>query len=327
MPTELRGKGMWIWQLDQCEGGDPQRILDRARQAGLTNVLVKVADGTNLRNPGVEAFVPVLQQGGLLVWGWQYTYGHEPEQEAAVAAERIATLHLDGFTIDAEAEYNGQPIPAQRYARELRSQVGEGVPLALSSFYLPNLHMDFPYAAFLEHCDWAMPQIYWYTRDPVQALEQSVEQQARFGRPVFPTGAAYPPAATAEQIGRFLLAAKQEGLPGANFWSWQHALPQMWQVIAGLPWTLPRLIAALPQGKEWSYHEVPASFANGQFLVRSQELAASVGQTGGTDTLQPVRSAVAELGWQAEFMTQHLADPSDPRVYLFVTTVAKKAAA
>src|SRR3972149_3810291 len=42
----LIGKGYFIWQVWNCERGDAQAIAAKARQAGLTHVLVKIGDGT-----------------------------------------------------------------------------------------------------------------------------------------------------------------------------------------------------------------------------------------------------------------------------------------
>jgi len=42
----LVGKGFYIWKISRCEGGDVQAIATVAAQAGLTHILVKIADGT-----------------------------------------------------------------------------------------------------------------------------------------------------------------------------------------------------------------------------------------------------------------------------------------
>jgi hypothetical protein len=44
----LKGKGMFIWQVQRCGGGNAQQIVAHARAAGITHVQVKVADGPQI---------------------------------------------------------------------------------------------------------------------------------------------------------------------------------------------------------------------------------------------------------------------------------------
>ncbi|MBI4277413.1 MAG: hypothetical protein HY660_03065 [Armatimonadetes bacterium] len=318
MPAHVRGKGMWIWQIRRCEGGAPQAIADRARAAGLTHAVVKIADGRSPFNGDLQSHVAALRAAGLKVWGWQYTYGAHPEEEAEAAASRVTSLGLDGFAVDAEVEYKGNPQAARAYMRRLRALL-PGHALALSSYYLPDYHPTFPWSDFMERCDFCWPQVYWYSRDPVESLERSMAQNARFGKGILPTGAAYPEAANAAQIRRFLEAARSMGLDGVNFWSWEHARWEMWEVIAGFAWPVPRLIVAVENASgDFDYHPVPGEFTGSQFLVRSADLAAVVGRTSAETGWTPVREALAALGVEAQFVTHHLNDPENPRVYVFV---------
>ncbi len=41
----LQGKGFFTFILPECEGGDPASIQAAAQAAGLSHVLVKIADG------------------------------------------------------------------------------------------------------------------------------------------------------------------------------------------------------------------------------------------------------------------------------------------
>jgi two-component system OmpR family response regulator len=43
-PAMLNGKGWFIWQVSRCEQGRASAIADKAAAAGLTHVLIKVAD-------------------------------------------------------------------------------------------------------------------------------------------------------------------------------------------------------------------------------------------------------------------------------------------
>ncbi len=46
----VSGKGFFIWKIKDCEGGNPQAITRAAQQAGLTHVLIKIADGAYAYN-------------------------------------------------------------------------------------------------------------------------------------------------------------------------------------------------------------------------------------------------------------------------------------
>ena len=221
------GKGMWIWQVANCENGDVERIVHRATASGLTHVLIKVADGRSKYNGDLSVLVNRLIDAGISVWAWQYTYGTHAEEEAGFAATRFGELPYAGFVVDAEKEYKGHPSRAERYMGRLRELLPDAA-VALSSYYLPDYHATFPWSEFLAQCDINMPQVYWYSRGPVNALTQSLAQMARYGKPIFPTGAAYPEAAKASEIPVFLKAVVGAQLPGANFWGWQHATKAMW---------------------------------------------------------------------------------------------------
>ena len=43
----LEGKGFFTWKIPNCEHGDPKLIAAHAKSAGLTHLVVKVADGTD----------------------------------------------------------------------------------------------------------------------------------------------------------------------------------------------------------------------------------------------------------------------------------------
>lgn len=227
----ITGHGMWIWQADTCEGGDVAAIVDRARAARLSHVLVKIADGRSpyngtLLTPLTEA----LQQAGVDVWAWHYTYGSNPSAEARYVADRYRDRGFAGLVVDAETEYKSQPYRARVYMRTLREQLPDAT-VALSSYWSPYYHPTFPWQEFLERCDLGMPQVYWYNRDPVATLGASLAQWGRYGVPLVPTGAAYPQAANPGDIQRFAAAVRERGL-ACNYWDWQHCTEAMWDTIA-----------------------------------------------------------------------------------------------
>lgn len=270
----LTGKGFFIWKIRDCEGGSPEGIADAAQSAGFTHVLLKVADGnysynvdTMTKNDLVPPVVEALRARGIAVWGWQYVYGYDPAGEARIAIRRIQQFNLDGFVIDAEAEYKvpGREACARKYASELRKAL-PNLPLALSSYRFPSYHMQLPWRAFLEYCDYNMPQVYWeQAHNPAPQLARCVRefQSLLPYRPVIPTGPAYKwngwrP--TEEDFQEFFSAVKDLKLDGVNFFSWDECrrdLPNLWDQFARLDWDGTTVV---PKGLPEQYIEALNSY-------------------------------------------------------------------
>ena len=226
---KLRGKGYYIWQVQNCEGGSAKAIASKAQQAGLTHVLIKIADGASWaynidRTRDVDLVPPVLtalKSAGIQVWGWHYVRGDNPLGEARLGANRARSLGLDGYVIDAEREYkgSGKKAAAQRYAQELRRLLGN-MPIALSSYRYPEIDYEIPYGEFLAVCDFAMPQVYFeHSHDPEVQLRRSLDQYMSLpnARPVVPTFPTYSVAGwrpTADEVRLALSTAKDLGTRG-----------------------------------------------------------------------------------------------------------------
>lgn len=225
--------GMWMWDVNKSEGGDVAKIVRRCKRVGLGHVLIKTNDGAGDYNGTLEPLVSALKAAGVHVWAWQYTYGRTPEEEANAFARRALALGVNGVCVDAETEYESRPVAAEAYMHQLRAQV-RPLPIAVSSFYLPEYHPGFPWHQFLGKSDFAMPQVYWYAHDPVTAVQASWRQYSQYISPakIIPTGAAYREATgDPSNIGKFLTAAAQLGARMVNFWSWQSATAAMWAQI------------------------------------------------------------------------------------------------
>lgn len=267
----LNGKGVFIWQIQNCEGGDPHHIVAAALAAGLTHVCVKVADGSSsFPAPSFEsatqAAIGSLQDAGIAVWGWQFVYGRNPQNtderiaraEAEIAAQRVQSLGLTGFAIDFEITghsrltWHGDAQDAHTYMQTLRNLL-PGIPLAGASHrYAKRTHPDLPWDAFLGQCDLVMPQVYWvWSDDPAGQLRASWHEYQREWPhlPYIPIGAAYGEAgwtASPDEITTFLAEARALGLPAASFWSWEHARfdaanstwrgTELWDAIASFDW-------------------------------------------------------------------------------------------
>lgn len=245
----LTGKGYYIWIVRQCENGDPDRIAALAREANLSHVLVKVADGTfpyNIDlNNGFDYARPAikkLQAQNIQVWGWQYVYGDYPDQEAEIAITRARELGVDGFVVNAEVQYQSlaKAPAASRYMNILRNNLGT-LPIALSSYRYPSYHANFPWASFLDRCDYNMPQVYWVKahNNAGEQLRRCVNefQQMRPFRPIIPTGPTYKESGwipTQQEVIEFMQVAKQLRLSAVNFWYWdgvRRYMPDFWDLV------------------------------------------------------------------------------------------------
>lgn len=237
-------RAFWIWNIQNCEGGDPLAIAAAANQAGLSDVFVKVADGVvkfgidKARNyDRVPAVVQALRGVGIRVWGWQYVYGQQPEYEEKVATQRIQELKLDGFIVDAEAEFKkpGFGKKAETYLSRLKVN-NPGVTIAFSSFRFPQYHLEFPWQVFLKYCDLNMPQVYW-----LQAHNAGAQMQLCYDRfwamtkmPMWPAGPAWKENGwrpSLSEIREFEKVAAENGIEQVSYWSWEHCrrdLPELW---------------------------------------------------------------------------------------------------
>lgn len=262
----LEGKGYFMWQLPRCDGAEPNAIVDRAVRAGLSHVLIKIADGGywdyNVDKETEQDYVPpvlqALRNHGIQVWGWHYVRGDSPVTEANQAVKRVRQLGVDGYVIDAEVEYRDRSKwrAAEVFMKELRRNLPD-IPVALSSYRYPRTHRDLPFDVFLEGCDYAMPQVYFEQKhNPEEQLERTVEQYMALShaRPVIPTAPTYARGKwrpTPEEIHRFFDKSLQMGLPAANAWSWDFATREpyldMFQAVAEYPWPMEPTITDMPE--------------------------------------------------------------------------------
>jgi len=225
-----QGKGLYVWTIK----GQPDHFAEEYKSLGISWIAVKVCDGVNSFNlrslPGggwaddiLGPFIDICRDAGIKVGGWGYVYGFNPLDEADKARQRIEKYDLDFFLIDAEMEYMGKHSQASQYSQLLRKLV-PNVPLALSSYRFPESFPKFPFAEFLQHCDFNAPQVYWNEGKSIRELQTCDDQYAKIKLlPMIPAGRAYfgegfPMPTPAEIVG-FLDTACKDEMKGAFFWS------------------------------------------------------------------------------------------------------------
>ena len=257
----LQGKGFFTLHLSNCEGGNPAAILSKAHAAGLSHILIRIADGTTAwSEPSTETdadavIVQALHLAGIDVWGWHTPSGKDPDAEAALVTSQVQALHLDGLVVDAGEEFQrpGMDTVARRFMSTLRASLK--MPIGLSSFRFPQFHPHFPWSTFLEFSDLHLPKVYWeQDHNAGEQLRESKRQCDALpnARPCIPTGGIYRApgwAPSTTEIADFLQTAKALNLPGVNFFSWDscsNTLPYLWNTIAGFSWPQASMHDSLP---------------------------------------------------------------------------------
>ena len=137
------------------------------------------------------------------VWGFSFVYGTRVNiaAQAHIFSQRARQFGIKGLVINAESSWQttSGASRARQLTRLLRNALlpADGL-LALSTYRYPSFHPRFPFDAFMEGCDIAMPQVYWAVfngqeGDAVHNLQKSYEEyKARYPRTtVIPTGAAF----------------------------------------------------------------------------------------------------------------------------------------
>lgn len=262
----LYGKGFYMWQLWNCDNADPRAIATRVQNAGLSHVLIKIADGANwiynynydTKTDLIPPVANALRDIGVQVWGWHYVRGDDPVGEARIAINRMTELGLDGYTIDAESPYKqpGKDQAARTFMQELRNGL-RNIPVALSTYRFPRWHPEFPFIPFLEGCDINMPQVYFEgAHNPEHHLNLCLEQygELRPVLPMIPTAPTYTSPTwrpTPDEITRFFQHAQNLGMTAANAWSYDWstnpAYIDLFNAVADYHWPPVAPVADYPE--------------------------------------------------------------------------------
>jgi hypothetical protein len=225
-------QGMWIWYVDQSQGGSVAAIIETARAHRIGTVYVKAGDGTTRWDQFDSTLVEELHRGGLKVCAWQFVYGNRPVAEAKIGAEAVAA-GADCLVIDAEAQYEGKYAAADLYLTHLRAAIGAGFPLSLAGFPYVDYHPAFPYSVFLGQGGATVnqPQMYWKAigTSVRTVFEHTYLYNRLWGRPIFPIGQTY------EHVGAGPLrlfrrySASYGSAP--SWWDWQETTPREWEAL------------------------------------------------------------------------------------------------
>jgi hypothetical protein len=288
------GRGMWIWELPNSNGGNVSSIIARAHANGIRTLMVKSGDGAGTWSQFSRQLVRALHSSGFRVCGWQYVYGVHPAAEANVGAAAVRD-GADCLLIDAESEYEGRYVPAQTYIKTLRTLIGARFPVALAGFPYIDYHPAFPYSVFLGPggAQYNVPQMYWFdigtSVDGVYS--HTFEYNRIYQRPIFPLGQIYnnPPAS---DIRRFRQLSRSYGAHGVSWWDWQEGSGTSWHAMS-------QPVGVLSSFAADSKFATLRRGARGDVVVWAQEHLISAGERVALDGSfgSPMRTAVS--GFQA----------------------------
>lgn len=237
VPAVFAGTSLWIWKLDQAEGGNVAAIIAKAKQAGVSTLFIKSSDGvTSEGSQFSRALVDQLRAADLHVCAWQFIYGGDPIGEAAAAAEAIRA-GAQCFVINAEQQYDGRYAQAQQYLAALRAApgVGNDYPLGFTSIGNTFARPALPYSVFLGPrggAQVAIPQVDWpAAKRPVAEVSREVAKGWRiYGRPMVPL-AQIDGDATSADIQQFRAIWEQYGSVGTSYFRWGVGPADLWTTL------------------------------------------------------------------------------------------------
>lgn len=243
------GKGMWIYLSDQTEGGNPDAIVARAKEVGLTHIYVRTASLSQgfYAGPFLDRLLPAAHAANIRVYAWDFPYLDNVDGDVARAVQAITYLtpdghRVDGYAADVELRSMGVNITAQtakHFGVALRRAVGPNYPLiAIVPRPSPAL-TQYPYADLVASFDAIAPMVYWLGNDPADQMAGAMRDLAAYGKPVLPVGQAYDGSAEGGPQGvpsraeliQFMQSADKVGAAGVSWWSWQHADQEAWDAI------------------------------------------------------------------------------------------------
>ncbi len=239
----FEGVLVWIWNLPNCDGGDPARIVARLVAAGAAGAIVKGCDGSNGFNDWtqVKALGAALRGAGLRFLTWGYTYSGQLG-EATAASQLCRYVQPDAHVFDAEQEMEDLPRPdqaAQDLVHNVRADL-PNLPLAYAPIGSIRNHLRAPYRQFTDAGLAMLPQCYyvafgWTPGETLGELYADVAQYQLGGQPIAPVYEDAPLAgqgSTLADVQAFAAAAKAAGAPGVSVWSYEHLDEAGWQRVA-----------------------------------------------------------------------------------------------
>ncbi len=251
LPT---GKGMfwWIPQRD----GTPEDCARLARNAGLTNVNIKLHDGadsqderwsTQFNKPKRIEYIKAMRNFGVEVHGWCAIYPNDANytrREIDIAKKVIDECEPESLSLDIEGRWQegGWGPLARKYCAAITSGYPD-LPLGMCSYRFPKYFPNVPWEDLLEFSRFHIPQVYWQdSHNPGAQLRESYTALMKLRElPFIPAGSAYPAgkwAPTVSDLHEFYTTAKELKCLGITWWEWKYAIATSawWNEITAQSW-------------------------------------------------------------------------------------------
>lgn len=197
------GRGMFVWQLHRCEGGNLAAIIAKAQASGFSFLVMhEIALDTQV--------YAKLKAAGLQVGFCFYSVpGVSETARQVIRAKMHRDAGADFICVDAEEFWERLPdgAPGWRgpeaadFARQLRASLGPDCWIGnAGAWQWPEAHPNYPDREFGAVFDAAMPERYWTEFPPAEPYAKSIatgEKQwslypdVQGYRSVFPIGSAY----------------------------------------------------------------------------------------------------------------------------------------
>ncbi len=245
----MAGHGMWIWQYTKTEGGNYQRMVDKAVTAGFDHLWVRVGDSRDgfYAREYLDELVPLAHAAGLDVIGWGFPFLHDPLADARWTVEAMNWVGphgrgIDAYSPDIERETEGVKLSAKRAVVHLAA-LREATTMPIIATVYPATdwiwESGYPYAEMAPWIDGFASMDYWTCGDSGYRAHQTINRLAPLA-PVHVIGQAFnggrkAPPSDGETL-RFLDTAVRDGAVGASWWVWQHVTDLQWNTIASYPW-------------------------------------------------------------------------------------------
>jgi hypothetical protein len=219
--------GVWIWFRSKLRSD----YLDKLVEREVKRVYLKVFDGRS--QPmfwSLQCSPDIIQQfksREIEVYGWGLHYGTPDVNPQVSAVKQALDCGLDGYVLNlvSHVEDPDTHPHVKELLIDLRPLVKPGT-LGYTSFAHPGFHPQVPWHILDQHCDIALPQIYFemFTFKPtneeeVQACLKS-QQEMGLTKPMLPIWSSspnVPQPASASELQQYL-----KRFPGSSIWRLPH---------------------------------------------------------------------------------------------------------
>ncbi len=110
---ECNKLGVWLWFIEQTGFSTHEQLANNLAALGVQRIYVKVADGRVNTDRWPELIdtnlVQAYKDQGLEVWAWSYNYPLNDSLQAEALYRAVETGY-DGFVVDVESEFDGNPL-------------------------------------------------------------------------------------------------------------------------------------------------------------------------------------------------------------------------